>query len=61
MQLLQLLVVSHGSLPLASRQYPAPRATDRAVAGGGDGGVSGVGGEGGGGEGSGDSSKRRID
>eukprot|EP00964_Phaeocystis_antarctica_P125270 scaffold88891_cov55-Phaeocystis_antarctica.AAC.7 len=56
----------HGLPPLASRQYPTPKATDRAVAGGAaggdgaDGGSEGVGGdcgdgggEGGGGEGEG--------
>ena len=38
-------------LPLASRQKPTPRATDRAVAGGGDGWAGGGGGEGDGGGG----------
>ena len=50
---IQLAEVLHGCglLPLASRQKPAPRATDRAVAGGGDGGAGGSGGEGDGGGG----------
>ena len=48
----------HGLLPLKFRQYPTPRATDRAVAGGGEGGGgvdggSAGGGGGGGGEGGG--------
>ena len=37
----------HELLPLASRQKPTPRATDRAVAGGGEGGEGSEGGEGG--------------
>ena len=37
-----------GLLPLASRQKPTPRETDRAVAGGGAGGAGGSGGGGGG-------------
>ena len=48
----QLPAKLHGLLPLASRQKPTPRATDRAVAGAGEGGEGGEGG-GGGGEGGG--------
>ena len=42
----QLLTKLHGLLPLAFRQRPTPRATDRAVAGGGEGGEGSEGGEG---------------
>ena len=44
----QLPARLHGLLPLASWQKPTPRATDRAVAGGGEGGERSEGGEGGG-------------
>ena len=45
----QLPARLHGLLPLASWQKPTPRATDRAVAGAGEGGEGGESGGGGGG------------